>query len=197
MRNEFYITASVKIKNNEIFKNDQSVFKTNKELSLLDFLKEAYQFLDLSYAKFHKMDVLCKLGVIATTVLKEDYPSDAALVFQNKSSSEMSDFQHQEKLNDFPSPANFVYTLPNIVMGEISIKHQLQSENAFFIAEEFQPQIIVSHTESLLKNNKASATICGWLEANLNDYYVFLNYIEPQGEVVFSAPALLENYIHE
>lgn len=195
MKKNGYITSSVKLKNHQIFKNDKLLFKTEPHISTQDFLKEAYRFLEINYPKFHKMDVLCKLGIIASCVLKEDYPNDTALVFQNASGSEVSDVQHQKNIQDFPSPANFVYTLPNIVMGEISIKHQLHSENAFFIAEEFQPQFIHLYTESLLDQKKASAAMCGWLEANLDDYHVFLNYIEPRGEDIFSAAMLSEKFL--
>ncbi|MGO2358682.1 MAG: hypothetical protein ACTH6S_08920 [Mesonia sp.] len=194
MKKDWYITSSVKLKNHQIFKNDALIFKTEPHISTQDFLKEAYRFLEINYPKFHKMDVLCKLGMIASCVLKEEYPNDTALVFQNASSSEVSDAQHQESIHNFPSPATFVYTLPNIVMGEISIKHEFQSENAFFVAEEFQAQFVHNYTQSLLDHKKASAAICGWLEANLDDYYLFLNYIEPHGEQIFSAATLSEKY---
>ena len=194
MKKDWYITSSVKLKNHQIFKNDALIFKTEPHISTQDFLKEAYRFLEINYPKFHKMDVLCKLGMIASCVLKEEYPNDTALVFQNASSSEVSDAQHQESIHNFPSPATFVYTLPNIVMGEISIKHEFQSENAFFVAEEFQAQFVHNYTQSLFSHKKASAAICGWLEANLDDYYLFLNYIEPRGMHIFSAEMLLEKY---
>lgn len=194
MKKDWYITSSVKLKDHQIFKDEKLIFKTEPTISTHDFLKEAYRFLGINYPKFHKMDVLCKLGMIASCVLKEKYPKNTALVFQNASSSEVSDAQHQESIRDFPSPATFVYTLPNIVMGEISIKHELQSENAFFVAEDFQAQFIHNYTQSLLEQKKASAAICGWLEANLNDYHVFLNYIEPRGEHIFSAATLSEKY---
>jgi hypothetical protein len=68
-------------------------------------------------------------------ILKDEDHSRTALVFANRSSSLDTDFKYQESINSqenyFPSPAVFVYTLPNICVGEISIKHKMQTENAF------------------------------------------------------------------
>ena len=104
------------------------------------FLKEMYYKLDLGYSKFFKMDNLSKLGIIGTELLfRKNKPLfnskyKIGIILQNKSSSLDSDFRHQEGIKkNAVSPAVFVYTLPNIVIGEISIKYQWQSEGVFFI----------------------------------------------------------------
>ncbi|WP_321539372.1 hypothetical protein [Flavobacterium piscinae] len=86
------------------------------------------------------MDNLSKLAFLASEVLLSEQiiaeaENNVALVFANRSSSLDTDVKFQQSIDDkenyYPSPAVFVYTLPNICVGEISIKHQLKSENAF------------------------------------------------------------------
>ncbi|MBX9448628.1 MAG: hypothetical protein KL787_02435 [Taibaiella sp.] len=59
--------------------------------------------------------------------------------FANQSSSLDTDIRHQNSIQDpgqfYPGPAIFVYTLPNIAIGEVSIRHQLQTESMFLIQE--------------------------------------------------------------
>ena len=74
------------------------------------------------------------------------------------------------KENYFPSPAIFVYTLPNICLGEISIKHQLKSENSFFIFEEFNSEFTVNYADILLNTKKADQVLCGWVDYLKDDY---------------------------
>ena len=64
-------------------------------------------------------------------------------------------------MSNFPSPALLVYTLPNIVTGEIAIKHKITGENSFFIEPTFNAELLHNYTELLLKENDAA--LCGWL----------------------------------
>src|SRR5690606_14040418 len=116
--------------------------------------KSAYRQLDIDYPKFHKMDPLCKATFIATELMARHsgpYTSDTALIFSNRSSSYLSDDKHAEGIfdpeNRTASPATFVYTLPNIALGEISIRHQLHSENVFFIFDHYLPEFLVPYTQ--------------------------------------------------
>ncbi len=143
MERKFTITTSCKIEANAIFINDEKVFDSD-EVSFAEFAKSAYKNFGINYPKFFKMDNLSKLAFLASEmVLSEQIVAESenniALVFANQSSSLDTDVKYQHSIDDkgnyFPSPAVFVYTLPNICVGEISIKHQLKSENAFFVFE--------------------------------------------------------------
>src|SRR5690606_9811213 len=104
--------------------------------------KQVYKENNSAYPKFFKMDNLCKLAFLASEFLLEDSKigsttqENMGIVLSNKSSSLNTDRKHQATINDkdnyFPSPALFVYTLPNIMIGEISIRHQIKGENVFF-----------------------------------------------------------------
>ncbi len=156
------------------------------------FIKNAYKFLKTDYSKFFKMDNLSKLAFLAADVLlkKENLneeENNIALIFSNKASSLDTDRKHQAAIeNDteyFPSPAVFVYTLPNICLGEISIKHRLYSENSFFIFDRFNAEHLQLYANSLLRSGKAEKVLCGWVDLDENSYDAFLYLVEKQGEI--------------
>ena len=147
------------------------------ENDINSFLKEMYYKLGLDYSKFFKMDNLCKLGVIGTELLckkNKDLFSRkdrVGIILQNKSSSLDSDIKHQEGIeNNTVSPAIFVYTLPNIVIGEISIKHKWQSEGVFFIDENIDTKLLSQYSNILLKEGRADLNLIGWIDVIKNQY---------------------------
>jgi len=171
-------TQSCIIENSKITVNDQIIFESETE-NFSDFAKEAYKSLELNYPKFHKMDHLSKLAFLASEmILKNDNHSKTALVFANKSSSLDTDFKYQESINSqenyFPSPAVFVYTLPNICVGEISIKHKMQTENAFFVLDELDEEFLNSYSAQILQSGKADKVLCGWVELYRESYKAFV-----------------------
>ncbi|WP_144283324.1 3-oxoacyl-ACP synthase [Chryseobacterium echinoideorum] len=166
------------IKNSKIILNNKIIFETPTE-NFSDFAKKAYKSLELNYPKFHKMDNLSKLAFLASEmILKNEDHSRTALVFSNKSSSLDTDFKYQESINSqenyFPSPAVFVYTLPNICVGEISIRHKMQTENAFFVLDEFDEEFLNSYAAQILQSEKAEKVLCGWIELYQESYQAFV-----------------------
>lgn len=156
------------------------------------FIKNVYKFLKTDYSKFFKMDNLSKLAFLAADVLLKsenlsEEENNIALVFSNKASSLDTDRKHQAAIeNDayyFPSPAVFVYTLPNICLGEISIKHRLYSENSFFIFDRFNAEHLQLYANSLLRSGKAEKVLCGWVDLDENSYEAFLYLVEKEGEI--------------
>jgi len=166
------------IENSKITLNDKIIFESQAE-NFSEFAKKAYKSLELNYPKFHKMDNLSKLAFLASEmILNEKDNSKTALVFANKSSSLDTDFKYQESINSqenyFPSPAVFVYTLPNICVGEISIKHQIQTENAFFVLDEFDEKFLSDYSEQIVQSGKAEKALCGWVELYQESYKAFV-----------------------
>ncbi|WP_430405558.1 3-oxoacyl-ACP synthase [Fluviicola sp.] len=124
--------------------NGNRVFNTDEAENPL---KSAYQQLGVEYPKFYKMDVLSKMAFIGTELLLPFFPkevdleNDLQLIFANNSASQYTDnlfIESYEQLNN-PSPSLFVYTLPNIVTGELCIRHKWYGENCFFVEEAFNP----------------------------------------------------------
>ena len=159
-----YITSYCRIKNQTIEVNGKAI-PIGENNAGAGFLIEAYKQLGLNYPKFHKMDAMCKLGFIATEAalqgsgfIERNKPENIAIVITNKSSSLDTDRVHQNSINDIdkylPSPSVFVYTLPNIIIGEIAIKNKIIGENAFFVAESFDEKLLVMHNKLLITNPK-------------------------------------------
>lgn len=178
------IISCAHIKHNQISVNGEIVFQSNSSSSLSEFLSEAYKSLAISYPKFHKMDLQCKLGFLCTEFalnetefLTENDLSKTAIVLSNSASSLDTDRIHQnsiaDKSNYFPSPAVFVYTLANITIGELAIRHKITGENAFFVSEQFDANLLVSYTESLFSDN-TKAAIVGWVEVDGENFEAFI-----------------------
>jgi hypothetical protein len=166
------------IENSKITVNEQVIFESQSEV-FSEFAKEAYKSLEVNYPKFHKMDNLSKLAFLASEmILKDGNHSKTAVVLANKSSSLDTDFKYQESINSqdnfFPSPAVFVYTLPNICVGEISIRHKMQTENAFFVLDEFDEKFLNNYSEQILQSGKAEKVLCGWVELYQESYKAFV-----------------------
>lgn len=166
------------IEHSKITVDGKIVFESQNH-TFQEFAKEAYKTMELNYPKFHKMDNLSKLAFLAAEIiLKDEDHSKTALVFANTSSSLDTDFKYQESINSqdnyFPSPAVFVYTLPNICVGEISIKHKMQTENAFFVLDEFDENFLTNYAEQILLSGKADKVLCGWVELYQENYKAFV-----------------------
>lgn len=194
---ELSINNSVVIRNSKVFKNGQLIFKADQSLSTTKFLKAIYKDQNFKYPKFFKMDALSKLGYLGTEILTNGKIEDkeTALVFANSSSSLETDEAYVESMDEFPSPSLFVYTLPNIMLGEISIRHQLRSENIFFISEEFDPTIFIDYSRVLIQQGKAENVLCGWVNLHNNDYDVFLWEIANSGGTEFNEEELKKLYL--
>ena len=191
MKNENQNIPFCSIQNNKIILNGKSVFES-EALSFFDFSKKAYQQFEMNYPKFFKMDNLSKLAFIgAELLLKNEIDSEKenniALVLSNKSSSLDTDVKYQNSISNpeeyYPSPAVFVYTLPNICLGEISIRHQLKSENCFFIFEQFKPEFLNNYANVLMQTKKADKVLCGWVEYFEENYNGFLYLLDNKGDL--------------
>lgn len=134
------------------------------------WLAECYQYLNISYPKFYKMDILSKLGILAAEVLLKDFPINEVeeytrcQVLQNVESSLDADRKYAHTLNTVPSPSLFVYTLPNIVMGEIAIKHKFKGDNTFFVSPIFDAAQLASYTKILFNSHIAKVALCGFID---------------------------------
>lgn len=184
MTENLYITASCSIAGNVVVKDGKKLFE-NAETNAQLFLVSIYQHFALNYPRFYKMDNLAKLGWLATEILldasfsKQDYqPEEIGLVFSNRSGSLDTDIKYYETVKTIASPALFVYTLPNIVMGEICIRHHFKGENDFFIFDRFDAGFLQEYMAHLFATGAVRACIGGWIEILDNDYHASVFLIE-------------------
>ncbi len=189
MENTYYISSYCRIKNNQVIVNDQIILNNKDSVSLSVFFKQIYTFLNTDYPKFYKMDLLCKGAFLAAELITREHPiqqENAALIFSNYSSSYVSDKKHADGIfdpeNPVASPAVFVYTLPNILMGELSIRHQLHSENIFYIFDRFNAEFLAFHNQQFLNRGKADKILSGWTEVREDSCDIFMYLIEKEGK---------------
>lgn len=187
MKQTYYISNSCVIKNNVVFNNDALAFESDAG-NFTTFAKAAYKNFEIEYPKFFKMDNLSKLAFLGSemALAKQQEKENIALLFANKSASLDTDLKHQESIQDkenfFPSPAIFVYTLANICIGEVSIRHQLKTESAFFCSESYQPAFMMNYANYLLDKNKATKVLCAWVEIINESYEAVFYLVEKQGK---------------
>jgi 3-oxoacyl-[acyl-carrier-protein] synthase-1 len=152
-----------------------SRFRLSGNAGFHDIIREWNRNLDNKDVKFFKMDDLSKLGYIGALALTRNFPEidnfppeKRALFFANSSSSLASDLRHMAAIGReddlLASPAIFVYTLPNTVLGEISIKNRFKGENTFFV---YDPKRKFDTESQLLRNASLSGmdlVIAGWCD---------------------------------
>ncbi|PWI29958.1 3-oxoacyl-ACP synthase [Flavobacteriaceae bacterium LYZ1037] len=203
MNTNYKITSYCHIKNSKVSLNGSVIF-SEQLLDFPEFIKAAYKSQDTKYPKFFKMDNLSKLAFLAADILLKnenlnlEETNNIALVFSNKASSLDTDRSHQKAIqhkdNYFPSPAVFVYTLPNICLGEISIKYKLYTENSFFIFDHFNAKHLLTYTNSLLDTNKAESVLCGWVEFEGDHYEAFLYLVSNEGNIEHNKQNIITLY---
>lgn len=170
----------ITVNGNEVFNGKN--LETNAE-----FIRAAFKSIAEPTVKYSKMDELCKLGVttaeylLRETNIKSFDAREVALVLYNRYSSLETDREHQSLINnreDYnPSPKIFVYTLANIVMGEICIRHGFKGENLFLISGEDGKHQAKKLSEMMLNNGKAKAVITGQIDSYKESYIANLELI--------------------
>ena len=173
MRHEVYISP------NEV-KVDGKALTHNENGGAM--LIELYRAHVGDYPKFFKMDTLSKLGFIASELLlqAEDEPrfeprEDRAVMFFNRSASLQADTAYQETIqnpdNFYPSPAAFVYTLPNIVTGEIAIRNKYYGETSFIVMEQCDENVMARELHNAFFDPMTKSILGGWLDCTDENHF--------------------------
>ena len=145
------------------------VDKTGKDL-----IVQLYKTCIGDYPKFYKMDKLSRLGFVASELLlaKEDRRrfeecEDRAIILFNRSASVDTDKLYLKSISDddyFPSPSLFVYTLPNIVSGEIAIRNLYHGETSFYVLPSRNDRLMKQIVEVSVGGDMTRSAICGWID---------------------------------
>lgn len=142
------------------------------------------------YPKFFKMDTLCKLGFIAAELLLKgisgEYLENTAIILFNRNASLVTDRNYQKTIGEngyFPSPALFVYTLANIVTGEIAIRHKIYGETSFHVMDRYDPELIGETASLVSLTSSPSLILAGWVDYNDDtDYLADMRLISPHDQ---------------
>ena len=173
--NTYQISGYCEIANGSLFVNGKEEYhchETSLESTLTNLVKEY----SIIHPRFGKMDRLARLGYSTIEILLKQSQltkyaeNEVSLLLSNTSSSLDTDFNYQASIVQIPSPALFVYTLPNIVMAEVCIKNKFKGENLFFVSDSFNTFEFHNLITEMFANNRAKACIAGWVEV-IGDSY--------------------------
>lgn len=127
--------------------------------------------------RHNKMDVLGKCVYDAVEQLiaenrdnlsDDDIENHLSLIIFNKTSSVVSDRKYQATISDvenyYPSPSVFVYTLPNVALGEIAVRYGIHGETSLYILPERDEAVMRSIVEASLNDNDTRYVITGWVD---------------------------------
>lgn len=138
-----------------------------------------YRAQAMDYPKFHKMDLLSKTGILAAEQIRAvadgaiadaEWAEHTAIILCGHTGSLAADAAFQATISDaadyFPSPSLFVYTLPNIVTGEIALRHLMHGETAFYLLPERDAAQIAHLLTLPLHDSAIHHVLGGWIDAD-------------------------------
>lgn len=211
-KREFTTTHTIRITPEEVILDQQKLWEGKKELGEQEglehhsLLTSLYKQMIGNYPKFYKMDGLSRLGFVASEILlnaeKEETEEEKkqeerknleerAIIFFNHSSSIASDRNYKESIKDkdnyFPSPSIFVYTLPNIVTGEIAIRNHFQGETSFFILPDKDKKMMEEILQASCRDAQSKSFLTGWID------YEDERHFEAELKICRIQPSLIAN----
>lgn len=174
---------NIVIDNDRILLNNQPV-DTSETIGQA-MLTHVYKMYGFAYPKFYKMDSPCRLGFIATELLlgdKTEIDRDShAIVAIGYSGSINTDSRYCETICDsenyFPSPSVFVYTLANIVTGEIAIRNKIYGETSSYLIDSYDPALITQLLMSAFADPAINTVTGGWIDAPAGDKPFSLRFV--------------------
>ena len=198
---EFTTTHTIRITPEEVILDQRKIWEGKEELGEQEglehhsLLTSLYKQMIGDYPKFYKMDGLSRLGFVASEILlnteKEETEEEKAIIFFNHSSSIASDRNYKESIKDkdnyFPSPSIFVYTLPNIVTGEIAIRNHFQGETSFFILPDKDERLMEEILQASCRDAQNKSFLTGWID------YEDERHFEAELKICRIQPSLIAN----
>ena len=172
-----FIKSYCQIIPGQVWLNEEKYFSSNRDPFVMDnFFHDLYRCKGIDYRKFYKMDALSKLGFLASEILltgsdREHPKPDMGILLFNMSSSLEADMNYQmtiqDKENFFPSPSEFVYTLPNIVAGEIAIRNKIYGETVFYALPFFNSLTMCAIINDAMYYSGIKYALAGWIEIDV------------------------------
>jgi hypothetical protein len=157
--NKYHISAHCTVRQGQVFKNGALFFEDARAPSLKDFQEGLVLLQD-------------------APGIREYRPEEVGVVLSNAHASLDTDIRYLQSVQDMASPALFVYTLPNIMIGEICIRHKFKGENTFFVFKDFDATFITSYVKGLLDEGLVRACVYGWVDVLHQEYDAELYLIE-------------------
>ena len=169
--------GQVNVDGTSVFVSSQTDFHT--------FSREAFKSREEANMKFYKMDDLCKLGYLASAWLLDGIEygeEECGIVMSGKYGCLDTDIRHQQIIDSegdsSASPAVFVYTLPNVVAAEISIRHHIKGENIWFWSEDKTMSDIKKYAYILAASRDLKYCIAAHIDFINGDYFAIFELLE-------------------
>lgn len=174
----------VQISQGQVNVDETSVF-VSSQTDFHIFSREAFKPRGESNMKFYKMDDLCKLGYLASAWLLDGIEygeEECGIVMSGKYGCLDTDIRHQQIIDSegdsSASPAVFVYTLPNVVAAEISIRHHIKGENIWFWSEDKTMSDIKKYASILAASRDLKYCIAAHIDFINGDYFAIFELLE-------------------
>ena len=175
------ILASISVSPTSVILNGQQL-ATEKTGDAL--LTACYRNCHADYPKYFKMDPLCRLGFVASELMLQSIDEerfvareDRAVVLASCRGCLHTDRHYESTIvpgdNYFPSPAVFVYTLPNIVTGEIAIRNKYLGESSMYLFEEStdEAERIRILQRLTFQESMTTSAIIGWVDYQDSEHF--------------------------
>lgn len=174
----------VQISQGQVNVDETSAF-VSSQTDFHTFSREAFKSRGEANIKFYKMDDLCKLGYLASAWLLDGIEygeEECGIVMSGKYGCLDTDIRHQQIIDSegdsSASPAVFVYTLPNVVAAEISIRHHIKGENIWFWSEDETMSDIKKYASILAASRDLKYCIAAHIDFINGDYFAIFELLE-------------------
>ncbi|MBK8341147.1 MAG: hypothetical protein IPK99_14640 [Flavobacteriales bacterium] len=171
------VIAHSRLKGGVLSADDRELLRAQG--SMENVFRECYKELAMDYPKFHKMDAPSKLAVLVTEPLLQrarqegaDLENRMGLIGMSHCGSTVTDEEHWAVRTEtgLASPAVFVYTLPNIGLGEITIRHRIFGSSLCLLDHEPGTELIQRSIRVLHERDGMEWIVCLWSDIFADRY---------------------------
>jgi 3-oxoacyl-[acyl-carrier-protein] synthase-1 len=168
----------VRITPDGLWVDDQAVPLENRGSALVSEIFKKYL---ADGSRFYKMDLYSRLAYVGTSLLAKDAleasdPEDRALIIFTQNGSVLADRKHLSTFANpeefFPSPAVFINTLPNVVLGEIAVKNNIKGETTLVLLPNRDETVMQRIIDATVSATRPSVLICGWVDCDAEDSFI-------------------------
>ena len=171
--------GSVKVDGEVVFADENADYHV--------FIRDAFKAGGGQNMKFYKMDDFCKLAYVAADRLLEGIDfgeEECGMVLSGRYGCLDTDMKHQQVIDSEgdagASPAVFVYTLPNVAAGEVSIRHHIKGDNTWFWSDDRQMRDIRQYAGMMMAAQDLKYCIIGYFDSIAGKYEAVFKLLERQ-----------------
>ena len=145
-----------------------------------DAVTEIFKKFVADGSRFFKMDLYSRLAYAGTALLAKDTlegtaPEERACIIFTGNGSVLADRKHLASFSTpgefYPSPAVFINTLPNIVLGEIAVRFGVKGETSLVMLPGRDDALMDRIVDLTVRSTRPAAVICGWVDCGSEDSF--------------------------